>query len=273
MQIYVLMDNLATPNFACEHGLSLLIKTAHAKILFDMGQRDLYLENAKLLGADIEDVDVAIISHGHYDHGGGLQSFMYKNHRAPIYIHKEAFGKHFAARQCGEYSFIGIPPIFQESPQIIEVSRDLEILDGVLLFSSVKTDRFLSKSNDALLVECLGRYQKDSFSHEQNLLVQENGKYVLFAGCAHCGIVNIIDRAMEIAGAPMDAVIGGFHLSNPSTCQCEPIETIEQIAEYLLSYPTSYYTCHCTGMEAYQHLKSRMGNRIHYITAGTVMEI
>lgn len=273
MKISVLMDNLATPPFVCEHGLSLLIETDGKKILFDMGKSDLFAKNADMLGLDLAEVNLAVISHGHYDHGGGLADFMERNSKAPIYVHEEAYGKHFAARQTGEYSFIGISSKTKNSDRIILVTEDYKIDENLYLFSSVNRDLLLSKSNDALLVECLGCYQKDSFSHEQNLLIRENGKWVLVAGCAHCGIVNIVNRAMEIAKGPLDVVVGGFHLSNPSTCQSESIKLIDDIAKCLLTYPTSYYTCHCTGMESYQILKSRMGNNIHYIAAGTEMVV
>ena len=95
----------------------------------------------------------------------------------------------------------------------------------------------------------------------------------MVTGCAHRGIVNIMERAMELAGGPLDIVIGGFHLSNPSTGECEAEETIAGVAEYLNSYETKYYTFHCTGMEAYKKLKGFLGEKISYLETGNKLEI
>ena len=87
-----------------------------------------------------------------------------------------------------------------------------------------------------MLLSCRdGVLRHDSFLHEQNLLITEGGKRILVTGCAHRGIANILERAVEMAGGPMDAVVGGFHLSNIAAGSCEPEETIDGIAAYLLA--------------------------------------
>ena len=273
MRISMIMNDISTPPLTSEHGLSLFIETNHHNILFDMGKSNLFMQNAAMMKLDISKVDVAILSHGHYDHGGGLPHFMEKNSRASIYIHQEAFGKHYAYKKSGGVRFIGIPSEPRGSKRIIFTQDEHKINDNLLLFSDVCKDRFVSKFNDVLLVECLQGYHKDPFMHEQNLLIQEDGKRVLIAGCAHNGIVNILDKATRLADGPIDAVIGGFHLSNPGTGECECCETIEGIAKCLLSFPANYYTCHCTGMEAYNLLKEKMQDNISYVSAGEVIEI
>ena len=93
MKITVLMENTAArETLAAEHGLSLYIQTAHRNILFDMGQTDAFARNAQALGIDLAQVDTAVLSHGHYDHGGGLEKFLEINKTAPIYINLYAFG-------------------------------------------------------------------------------------------------------------------------------------------------------------------------------------
>ena len=92
MKIYCLVENTKfCDHFECEHGLSFLIDTGYHKILFDMGQSDAYIRNAEKLGLDLSEVDIAIISHGHYDHGGGLKAFLEINKTAPVYVSKYAF--------------------------------------------------------------------------------------------------------------------------------------------------------------------------------------
>ena len=92
MKCTVLVENTSlNEHYRCEHGLSLFIETAGQRILFDTGQSDLFAENAEKLGVDLSQVDFAVISHGHYDHGGGIQKFLDINHSAPVYIHEDAF--------------------------------------------------------------------------------------------------------------------------------------------------------------------------------------
>ena len=105
MKITALVENTCeSGKYSVEHGLSLYIETDKHKILFDMGQTELFCENAKKLGVDLGKVDFAVLSHGHYDHGGGLAKFMEINKKAPIYIHEKAFGEHYN----GTEKYIGL---------------------------------------------------------------------------------------------------------------------------------------------------------------------
>lgn len=102
MRIFTLMEDTAcAPDFVCEHGLSFYIETGSSKLLFDMGQTDLFLKNAAALGADLSAVDTAFVSHGHYDHGGGLAAFLEINDHAPVYVHQKAFEPHFSHKSEG----------------------------------------------------------------------------------------------------------------------------------------------------------------------------
>lgn len=276
MKISVLMENTAlSPEFACEHGLSLHIQTKAGKILFDTGKSGSFLKNAHLLGVNLALVDLAILSHGHFDHGGGLMSFLEVNRKAPIYMHEKAFGEHFSRRdQNGNGIYpIGIDPMIKLNPRVNLLKGDFSVGKGLLLFSSVPGHKYEASSNQNLLRREEGELVPDSFSHEQNLIINQGGKNILISGCSHRGIINIIEQAIQLAGAPMDAVIGGFHLSIPSSGATEPDETIEAIAKALLAWPTRYYTCHCTGLEAYKKLRILMGDQIRYIQAGAELTL
>lgn len=269
MVIKVLVENrTSSPAFGCEHGLSLYIETQKHKILFDMGGTTIFLENAKKMGVDLSLVDVAILSHGHSDHGGGLPVFLDFNKRAEIYIHEKAGAGHYARRSNDKIAEIGISPQIMDSGKVSRTKGDWHVDAGILLFSTVDKKQLCSEANNVLLIKKDDEYVKDPFEHEQNLLLTEGGKKILVTGCAHCGIVNIMERAMELAGGPLDVVIGGFHLSIPSTGQCESDELIAAVAGYMNSYETKYYTFHCTGMEAYKKLKSYMGEKISYLETG-----
>ena len=131
IKVTVLAEN--TPynsNFACEHGLSLYIETEKHKILFDSGQTSIFSSNADLLGVDLSKVDVAVLSHGHYDHGGGLERFLEINKTAPIYINRNAFGKFYN----GTEKYIGLAETLR-SNQIVLVDDELKIDDELTLCS------------------------------------------------------------------------------------------------------------------------------------------
>lgn len=118
----------------------------------------------------------------------------------------------------------------------------------------------------------MGQTTDDTFEHEQNLVIEEDGNTLLITGCAHNGIINILEYFQSFKGRMPDYVIGGFHLSSRSGGN-EDIDTMDRIAEYLISTEAKYYTCHCTGIEAYERLKSAMGDRIDYLSAGSVITI
>ena len=95
MKIVCLLENkTALPHMETEHGLSLYIETGNKKILFDMGQTDAFAQNAEKLGISLEEVDFAVLSHGHYDHGGGLSRFLEINRHAPVFVQKDASDLH-----------------------------------------------------------------------------------------------------------------------------------------------------------------------------------
>lgn len=271
MKITTLVENNSvSKDLEAVHGLSFFIETEGRKILMDMGPGEEFIHNAEKLGMDISDVDYAIISHGHNDHGGGLRSFLEINKKANVYIHKKAFEPHYA----GTGISISLDFELKNDPRIILTGDRAQIADGIELFSDVRGEELLSASNKTLLMERQGEKVEDDFTHEQNLLLVCEGKRVLLAGCAHRGIANILDTAEKIAGEEMDLVIGGFHLGNPRTGKTEPHELIDRIAEFLLARKnTRYLTGHCTAIEPYERLKSRMGDRIGYSAAGSVIEL
>ena len=95
MKITTLIENTSARGLPTEHGLSLFVETAEHKFLFDMGQTDLFARNAETLGIALSKVDFAVLSHGHYDHGGGLNTFLALNDHAPVYMSRYAFEPHY----------------------------------------------------------------------------------------------------------------------------------------------------------------------------------
>ena len=274
MLIKVLVENTAvSDSFQTEHGLSLYIEANGHKLLFDMGRGELFLQNAAKLDVDIEKVEFAALSHGHHDHGGGMEAFLRENSKAPIYLHQRAMDKHYSVRPDGGMNEISIDEALVHSGRLVFTSDRYEIAPGLELFCNVTGREHFSKANKTLFMEKDGEQAEDTFEHEQNLIITEGNIVALFAGCAHNGIINILRRMEEIGYRAPDYVFGGFHLFNPTHKKSEAPELIRSVGEYLSKTPSVYYTGHCTGQEAYSQLQGMMGDRIRYMATGSVIEI
>lgn len=269
MIVKVLVENTTSSKaYQSEHGLSLWVKTNHHDILFDMGASSLFKQNASALDVSIEAIDVAIISHGHYDHGGGLKTFLEVNPKAKVYIQEKAFEGHYSKRAEGEVRYIGLDRALKSHNQVVLVGSRYAIDEELTLFSEVKGNEYQSSANGHLLKEIGASKVLDDFSHEQNLLIKQGQQTLLIVGCAHRGIINILGHFHYELGYYPTHVIGGFHLYNHSANQSEAVDTVVAIGEYLSQLETKFYTCHCTGLEAYEVLRRQMGEQIQYIQVG-----
>lgn len=274
MKICTLMENKAvSEEFTSSHGLSFYIETKNHRILFDMGPDGSFLENAKKLGIDISGVDFAILSHGHYDHGGGLKAFLEANQRASVHIQKKALGSFWAHDPDGSLRYIGLPKGLEGNPRIVCHTGDYKLGVELQVFAGVTGRECYSPANDSLFMEMNGHHVQDLFMHEQNLIIKEGNLLVLIAGCAHNGIVNILNKAEHLAPEGIDYVLGGMHLRKAygNTQECEKF--CSRLAGRLMKKSCRYYTCHCTGEEPYQLLHREMGERMQYLAAGSVLEL
>lgn len=263
MKIISLLENTCkTENFQTEHGLSLYIESNNKKILFDMGQSDLFAKNAEKLGVNLTDIDFAILSHGHYDHGGGMETFLQINKNAPIYISRHAFENHYN----GTKKFIGLDKQISKNNRLIFTEDYLEISANFELFSCNKENHPYKTNPFGLTIFEDNTFYPEDFRHEQYFLVRENDKRILFSGCSHKGILNIMEWFKP------NILIGGFHFKDLDPSDKDDTRLFEA-AQILKTYNTKYFTCHCTGVDQFNFLKSIMNQQLEYISTGQTIEI
>lgn len=264
MKISTLMENTEfNDSFKAEHGLSLFIETKGKRILFDMGQTDAFACNAEKLGIDLKDVDFAVLSHGHYDHGGGLKHFLEINSEAPVYLSPRAFEPHFN----GTEKYIGLDTSLKNSDRLIYVKDETALSEDIFIYPSGDFEDMLPFSSFGLNMLLDGKLMPDDFRHEQYLLIRENNKSILFSGCSHRGILNIVNRFEP------DVLVGGFHFKKLDPGDTDSRKKLESYANALAEHHTKYYTCHCTGTTQYEFLKGIMGTKLEYLSAGQTAEI
>ena len=233
----------------------------------DTGPDDSLIMNAQKLGIDLKSVDTAVISHGHYDHGGGLEAFMKINPDAKILIQDTAF-KDFYSRHGEEMRYIGLSEALKTDPRIRRVHGFHRIGEHGSLFAGIGNDFPVPDANQTLFVRKDGNLIHDDFDHEQCLVIEENGKYFLFSGCAHHGILNILERFRQLYHCEPSAVCSGFHMHKRNGCTAADFDLFRDTAEILRNTETVYYTCHCTGETAYRFMAEIMGDRLQYIHCG-----
>ena len=264
MRIVTLVENTSlSPDLEAEHGLSLLLEVNGRRLLFDMGQSPAFARNAHRLGVDLAAVDTAILSHGHYDHGGGLEEFLRQNAAAPVYLSPFAFESHLS----GLKRDIGLSPALQTCGRLRYVSADTDLGDGLTLTPCAGAAPAVPIDPAGLFTCREGRLLPEDFRHEQYLIAEEAGRRVVFSGCSHRGILNIVRWLRP------DVVVGGFHFKHLDLQREEHLAVLDDAARRLLDSGAVFYTCHCTGEAAYRFLKNRMADRLHPLSTGSILNL
>lgn len=269
MKVQILSENRTNdPGCLAEHGLSVYIEAGDRRILFDLGASDICLQNAKRMKVDLEQVDTVVISHGHYDHTGGVPSFCESNKRAKIYVHEKAFATAYGV----ENGKLDREPcsIRWTKQQHAKLSDRLFLTQGITWISEdivvsgtipkpkgyIPTEAFYIKQED-------GSLTADPMEHEQFLAIRANDDHgkskgiFIFSGCSHNGVIPCIQYAKPLfPGERILGLLAGMHLYNSNA------EIRSQILGEVAAGEMDYILpVHCTGILAICDLRRLIGER------------
>jgi 7,8-dihydropterin-6-yl-methyl-4-(beta-D-ribofuranosyl)aminobenzene 5'-phosphate synthase len=263
MRIITLIENLAyKQGLVAEHGLSIYIETDSRKILFDTGQSGLFMQNAQKLGINIEEIDTVILSHGHYDHTGGLYPFLEKNSKAKVYAKHGIFDAKYNKNR-----FIGTPYNEQLlNNRLVYVEKLTEIAPNINIVPNIIITDPLDTHFNGLTIKVGDNYVTDEFTDELFLAIKQNDKINIITACSHRGITNICSSAREQLNLPVQTIVGGFHMK-----ECNVSQYV-QITHYLRELaPESIGVCHCTGVDKFAEMYNECDTRMFYNFTGNVI--
>lgn len=274
LRITALMENSPSGNKALinEHGLSLMIEYSRHRILFDCGSGSHFIYNAHRLGIDLDNLDAVVISHSHYDHAAGFRDFAEAGYRAPaLYVGKGFFERKYARKGLG-YSDLsaGWDERFALSNgfPVHTVKGRVEIFPGVCLHQGFRRTHREETIPQRFVKETSEGFIPDDFSDEIALSITTGKGLVIIAGCAHPGIMNMLDTIRDPSRDRIYAVIGGTHL-------------IEADEERIRNCITVFKAmgigvmglCHCSGEAAEAMAREVLGDAFFDLSVGDTIII
>ncbi|MBN1866781.1 MBL fold metallo-hydrolase [Candidatus Sumerlaeota bacterium] len=262
IEIAILVDNQAGEGLVSEHGLSLWIEAGSKRILFDTGQGSALSGNAKLIGVALEKTRILVLSHGHYDHTGGIPDVLGMAPDAEVYCHPGAVQPRYSIRDNAPRP-IQIP---QEalarlnrhpSRRVHWVSQPLTLSDKIGLTGPVPRETDFEDAGGPFYLDPDGE-RPDPIEDDQSLWISTPEGLIVCLGCCHAGLVNTLDHIVRITGeSRIRAIIGGMHLLNADARRLEA--TVAALRSFS---PNWVFPCHCTGEPAVQSLKTALGSRV-----------
>jgi len=260
--ITVLVENTASGRgLLGEHGLSFLLETETSRLLFDTGQGLTLLHNAQQLEIDLKALDAIVLSHGHYDHTGGLPDLLQQAREATLFLHPAAIAPKYSPR--GE---IGAP--FRDAQSIdqpiVWTEKLTEVVPGIWVTGAIPRRHPLEDTGGRFWTDA-NHENPDSLMDDQALFMETPEGIVVILGCAHAGVINTLDYVADLTGhSKFHAVLGGMHLVNASQ------ERIQATLDHLRKYDVQVIGAnHCTGPKAMGALWSELVDRCVDARVGT----
>ncbi len=267
MKATILIDNEKNGKpYLCEHGLSIFIEFNGTNFLFDTGKSDAFLQNAKLLEKDIKKVDYVILSHGHSDHTGGLDAFLEINSTAKIVLKKEALQNKWS-KSTGTFRDISFPikrTIHKLKSRVIWAEEAQELIPNLLVLPNISKPKSHTFTDSFLFISKNDEMYTDTFEDELIVVGVENNKLIIFTGCAHNGVENIIQTAIDQTGIEeIELVVGGTHLNRASNEQIK--KTISDLNHFKINRAAFN---HCSGMDNVKKISNNINAIVDYAFVG-----
>lgn len=267
-EIIVITDNNPSEKLRGEWGLCLVVNYDGKKILVDAGASDLFMENMKELGGRIEDIDIAALSHAHYDHANGFPAFLGINSKAKLYVSESTAADCYAKKFIFK-KYIGIPRnlMTDYANRIKAVSEVCEIAKGVFIVPHTSPNLDAIGKREKMYRRSASGWRPDDFSHEQSVVIDTDRGLLIINSCSHGGVKNILQEVKDaLPGRKIYGYIGGFHLFNKTEDEVLKVaQSIDGELEYIC-------TGHCTGDRAYEILKQQLGDKLHKLQVGMKIE-
>ncbi|MCK4302913.1 MAG: MBL fold metallo-hydrolase [Candidatus Eisenbacteria sp.] len=273
LSITVLAEDTAHgKGYLAEHGLAFWIEIGGRRILFDTGQGLVLEHNARRLGVDLCAADAIVISHGHYDHTGGLVTALAAAPAAEIFLHPAALEPKYVKGVRALHLYAGIPDLKESVPIICDrnptyTKVPTEIAPGVHVTGEIPRENDFEDTGGPFYLdpECT---KPDSLADDQALLIELRDGVLVVLGCAHAGTVNTLDYAAQLLGGrSIIAVVGGMHLIRAGQTRLD--QTVAALKRYGVKWVGP---CHCTGQTAITELRTRLPERCHEVVVGARLE-
>lgn len=250
-----------------EHGLSLLIEADGKRILFDTGQTDAFLENAKKLKVDVRNVQTVVLSHGHYDHTGGMKALLRTGYQGDILVGKGFFNPKYKKLPDGNWKYNGISLTQEDTTANIIDEPCYKISENLMIFRGFEKRNDFEKPNPHFFIKREEEFVLDEFGDEICLGIKTQKGIILVAGCSHVGIINMVQTVKKETGIKIRGIIGGTHLVEADERRLN--ETVEALKKEQLEFLA---VSHCTGEQHMERLRREFGSRFIENITGNIME-